>query len=225
MSRTPHVYVPAPWPDDVIALPAETQHHLGTVLRLGTGARLSYTDGEGTVGSGSLDAEGLVRGDEEIVARPGATITVAVAAPGRSGRARFVVEKLAEIGVDRLIWLDAERIEGRPPLQAKATAWAAAALEQSRGAFLLEISGPVKPAALAGPVFAAVLGGRAYAGGAGDATLLVGPEGGWVEGELPETSIPVHLGGRTLRTETAAIVFATLALDRAGRLAVPAKKT
>jgi 16S rRNA U1498 N3-methylase RsmE len=93
-----------------------------------------------------------------------------------------------------------------------------AALEQSEGAFLMEVSGPTQPGDLGGRLFAAVPGGGSLPVLTTNATLVVGPEGGWGDGELPEPSIGVGLGRRTLRTETAAIVFATLALDRAGRL-------
>lgn len=189
-----------------------------TVLKLGQGAEVSYTDGRGTVGRGPLGNEGVARSREERSNPPDALIAVAMAAPNRGDRARFVVEKLAELGVDRLIWLDTSRGEGRPPSPAKAQAWAGAALEQSQGAFVMEVSGPTKPGALGGRLLVAVPGGGSFPVSADDATLLVGPEGGWGDNELPGSSIPVCLGRRTLRTETAAIVIATLALERAGRL-------
>lgn len=210
--------MPAPWPESVIPLPEATRHHLVTVLRLGQGAEVSYTDGRGTVGQGSLGKDGLERGQEEPSRRPDALVTVAVVPPNRGERARFAVEKLAELGVDRLIWLQTVRGEGRPPPPAKATAWAVAALEQSQGAFLMDVSGPMQPGALDVPLFAAVPGGGSLPVLTTDATLAVGPEGGWSGDELPASSIAVGLGQRTLRTETAAIVFATLALERAGRL-------
>jgi 16S rRNA (uracil1498-N3)-methyltransferase len=46
-------------------------------------------------------------------------------------------------------------------------------------------------------------------------TIAVGPEGGWSERELVQADaadfIPIHLGNRTLRTETAAVAAVTLA--------------
>lgn len=224
MSRIPHLYLPAPWPDSAIPLTAATHHHLLKVLRLTPGAEVSYTDGQGTVGGGLLGNDEVARGSEERSDLPEGLITVAVAAPTRVERARFVVEKLAELGVDRLVWLDADRGEGRPPSLEKARAWAVAALEQSQGAFLMEVSGPVEPGALEGPLVAAVPGGGAYLEGVGGVTLLVGPEGGWADDELPEGAVGVGLGSRTLRTETAAIVFATLAMERAGRLTLGGEK-
>lgn len=217
------MYVPAPWPEHTIPLPAQTRHHLVTVLRLGTDTEVTYTDGGGRLGRGSLITAGVARGSEERIDPPASAITIAVAPPNRSERARFLVEKLAELGVDRLVWLDTKRGEGHPPPPTKALAWAAAALEQSQGAFLMELSGPIPPSELDGPVLAAVPGGAGYSDPGGDSTLAVGPEGGWVEGELPSTSVPVGLGDRTLRTETAAVVLAALALDGAGRLALDAK--
>lgn len=173
------------------------------------------------MGQGSLGNDGVVRAQEERWAPADVLVTVAVAAPNRGERARFVVEKLAELGVDRLIWLDTSRGEGRPPPPAKAKGWAVAALEQSQGAFLMEVAGPTQPGALGGRLFAAVPGGGSLPVLTANATLIVGPEGGWGDDELPDPSIGVGLGRRTLRTETAAIVFATLALERAGRLGPP----
>ncbi|NDD64278.1 MAG: 16S rRNA (uracil(1498)-N(3))-methyltransferase [Acidobacteria bacterium] len=53
-------------------------------------------------------------------------------------------------------------------------------------------------------------------------TLVVGPEGGWSEAELSLASthglIPVHLGPRILRTETAAIAAVTIAQFLCGDL-------
>ena len=131
------------------------------------------------MGQGSLGNDGVVRAQEERWAPADVLVTVAVAAPNRSERARFVVEKLAELGVDRLIWLDTSRGEGRPPPPAKAKGWAVAALEQSQGAFLMEVAGPTQPGALGGRLFAAVPGGGLLPVLTANATLIVGPEGGW----------------------------------------------
>src|SRR5690606_41001555 len=43
------------------------------------------------------------------------------------------------LGVARLLWVRTRFTEGRPPPAAKSKAWAEAALEQSRGAWLMDI--------------------------------------------------------------------------------------
>jgi 16S rRNA (uracil1498-N3)-methyltransferase len=58
-----------------------------------------------------------------------------------------------------------------------------------------------------------------------DLFLLVGPEGGWDEGEIEElVHQGVHsasLGSRVLRTETAGLIASALALYEAGDLGMP----
>ena len=220
MRHVPHLYLPGPWESDVVPLTPEQDRHLRRVLRLAPEAAVSYTDGAGRAGEGTLDETGVRRGSEQSIERPSPPVALAVAPPRSTGRQRFVVEKLAELGVDRLYWLETRHTEGRPK-QAKARAWARAALEQSRGAWLLGIQGPVSLAELPGdqtlyvaeretlPPPTVVDGG----------ILVVGPEAGLAEGEVPDSARRVGLGARVLRVETAAVVGATVLLDRSGRLA------
>ena len=218
MSRLPHVYLRPPWADSVIELGPEALHHLSKVLRLGDGAPITYTDGQGNHGQGVLTSAGAQRGVEAIEARPTSLVTVAVAPPKRTERARFVVEKLAELGVEALVWVETERGEGRPPSQPKATSWAVSALQQSRGSWLMEISGPTTPSMLRSPVWAATPGGGALPDAADAVTLMIGPEGGLTPDELEAAEAQVSLGKLILRSETAALVFATLALHASGRM-------
>ncbi len=110
-----------------------------------TRGEVSYTDGAGTIGDGVLDGAvaGVVRGPERRVALPVPRVTLAVAPPHDSGRARYLVEKAAELGVAELRWVTTAATQGRPPHPASAPAWAAAALQQCRGAHLTAITGPV----------------------------------------------------------------------------------
>ncbi len=218
MARVPHVVVPPPRDGELILLPEATHHHLTRVLRLGSGASVSYTDGAGLIGQGTLDARHVVRGEERTEPRPSPSLTMAVAPPRQAVRARWVVEKLAELGVDRLRWLDTVHGEGRPPPDAKARGWAEAALEQSRGAHLLDLGGPVGWSDLDGPVLVATPGAGPLRPLTGPATLAIGPEAGFAAGEVPAKSIAFGLGGRILRVETAAAVAAALALAALGRL-------
>jgi 16S rRNA (uracil1498-N3)-methyltransferase len=55
-------------------------------------------------------------------------------------------------------------------------------------------------------------GGRAVS--AADTTIAVGPEGGWSAAELAIGGDRVSLGCNVLRVETAAVVAATLMVDR-----------
>jgi len=215
----PHLLVPDcgsgknPLPLDSAAV-----HHLEQVLRIDS-TDVSYTDGIGLFGTG-VYRDGLVeRGEEARVARP-AGLAAAVAPPHTKARVRFVVEKLAELGVRRLLWLRTARTEGRPPRPDKARSWAVGALEQSRGAWLMEVdNGPIsvdEVAEFGTPVFA-VAGGSDPARIIlpSDPVLCVGPEGGFAAGEVPDSAQRVDLGPTVLRVETAAVAAVALLSARA----------
>ena len=204
----PHVYVAAPWNGEEVSLTDDQLRHLTRVMRLRDGDAVSYTNGEGLVGAGTLRANGLVRGDEKAVARP-SPVSMAVAPLKATDRMRFIVEKLQELGVERLSWLSTDNGQSRPPTEAKTRAWAISALEQSRGAWLIDISGPV---ALDEIVRPQLMDGGGEATLDQHATICIGPEGGWSASESRALSATVGLAQTVLRTETAAVVAAGRAI-------------
>ena len=220
MRHVPHLYVKGPWESDELALSDEHRRHLGRVLRLADGAAVSYTDGMGTTGDGVLAGDAVQRGIEMQVPVPAPEVMVAVAPPRKPNRVRFLVEKLAELGVDRLIWLRTRHGEGRPPRTEKVDAWAQAALEQSRGAWALRFGGPMSLEDLPSSPALWVAERESFPppsvvdGG----ILVIGPEAGFAEGEAPPGANRLGLGSRVLRVETASVVGAAILLDRSGRL-------
>ncbi len=211
MRRIPHLYLPPPWPEGPVVPPSTTVRHLRVVLRLADGASVTYTDGRGTMGTGRWIDGAVDRGDEQHVDDP-SPLVLAVAPPRRMERLRFVVEKLAELGVPMLRWLVAERAQARLPRADKVQAWAIGALQQSRGAHLLDVSGPVGWSELPRPLVVAQPGGRPLVGVAPPATIAIGPEGGFSSAEIPPDAERVDLGERILRVETAALVAAAAML-------------
>jgi 16S rRNA (uracil1498-N3)-methyltransferase len=187
--------------------------HLEKVLRNPGPLEVSYTDGAGLIGKGVYHGGWIERGRESVYEREKA-VTIAVAPPKNKSRARFVVEKLSEIGVARLLWLESARSEGRVPRVEKSASWAQAALEQSRGGWLMEVVGPVAVADLArfGTVLLADRAGDDIDDIElpGDAVLCVGPEGGFAPDEFLGPVVQVSLGRNVLRVETAALVAAAL---------------
>lgn len=173
---------------------------------------MTYTDGAGAFGEGIwLDGQ-IRRGRESRIDRP-SEASIAVAPPKQKDRQRFCVEKAQELGLAELWWLETAHGEGRVPSPSKSMAWATAALEQSRGAWLLGIGGPVKLEGL-GPVVGCDSGGTPIDSVtldlAEDATIAIGPEGGWSEAELGRFETTVSLGPTVLRVETAVVVAGTL---------------
>lgn len=208
MAHTPHLYLPPPWDTESVAVSDQQAHHLSRVLRIADGAPVSYTDGAGQLGSGRLEDGRVVRGEEQVRTRP-CPLTVAVAPPRQKDRARFLVEKLGEIGIERLLWVRTRHSEGRPPPLAKARTWAQGALEQSRGAWLMDlVEGDLGDVQGPGLAVADLDGGDEAP--TGTHTLLIGPEGGLAPDEIPEDAAKISLGLTVLRVETAAVVGAAL---------------
>lgn len=206
MKHIPHLVVAAPWEGERLELSPAQWRHVAKVLRLKSGHEVSYTDGLGVVGSGVLIHQGIERGEEESV-EPPTNLTMAVAPPSNKDRQRFLVEKLAELGVSRLIWLETQYGKNRVASASKVLSWVRAALEQSRGAYLMETSDDlVSLRDLQGRVVVCRPGGAAEPG---DFDIIaIGPEGGFAEDEVPEDARLWDLGPTVLRVETAAVVAA-----------------
>jgi 16S rRNA U1498 N3-methylase RsmE len=206
MSHTPHLYLPGSWEGGGIPLTDAQCDHLVKVLRRDVGSPVTYTDGNGAMGTGWYRGDVIERGDELQVARR-REWTLAVAPPRSRDRQRFLVEKLGELGVARLTWLAATHATGRPASPRRTGEWAIAALEQSRGAWLLDIEAdPRAWEELESPIVVCDPAGGDDPGA--PATVVIGPEGGWAEGEIPQNARSWRLADTILRVETAALVAA-----------------
>jgi len=196
----------------------EARHHLVRVLRLRDGAAVTVTDGAGSWRPCSL-AGGAVEpvGEVTVAPRTAAPTTVAVSPP-KGDRLDWLVAKATEVGVDRIVLLDAERsvvrlrAERAERQMERLRRIAVEAAMQSRRVWLPELDGPV-PAAewiARADVSVAEPGGRPIA--AGDVSVAIGPEGGWSPHELEVVAADrlVSLSSTVLRVETAAVVAAVL---------------
>jgi 16S rRNA (uracil1498-N3)-methyltransferase len=192
-------------------------HHLLRALRLREGAPITVTDGHGRWRRCRLAAQALeVDGDTETSAPPRET-TVAVAPP-KGDRLDWLVQKVTEIGVARVVLVEAERsvvrwdadraIRHVERLRRVATE----AAMQSRRVWLPDVCGPVAAAEILPTSVIGEPGGRAVS--ARDTTIAIGPEGGWSPDELEIGGDRVSLGPNVLRVETAAVVAVTLMVAR-----------
>ena len=208
---------------DAPVLAAEDRHHLERVLRLRPGDDLTVGDGAGRWRQCRFGALIEPVGDPVAVAAPSPEVAVGFAVL-KGGRSETVVQKLTELGVDRIVPFVAERSVVRWE-QAKAARlaerWRRVAREavmQCRRLWLPRVE-PVRAFAdldLAHAVLAMV-GGRPLA--PGENFVLVGPEGGWSDAELARVAGQVGLGPHVLRAETAAIAAASvLGARRSGLL-------
>lgn len=208
----------APVPDD------DDVRHLSRVLRLRQGEPVVAADGAGSwrlcrfvaspPGAASLAPDGPVQ--LEPVPRHPVTIGFV---PVKGERPEWVVQKLTELGVDRIVVLRSARAVVRWDGDRRVKALerlgrvAREAAAQSRRARLPSLDGVWDLATLASE---AAPDGLALAHPGGppphDALrcLAVGPEGGWGQDERAQGMGLVGLGPGVLRAETAAVAAGTL---------------
>lgn len=194
----------------------DDRHHLGRVLRLRIGERVTVGDGAGSWRAAVWTGSGVdPTGEVQRVARPGPPITIAFALT-KGDKPELVVQKLTEVGVDDIVafpaarsvvrWDDdrrtrhlhrLERVVREAAMQSR-RAWlptvsiaaSFAAVARHPGAALADLDGD--PPSLARPV------------------VLVGPEGGWSDDERATVTARVGLGDAVLRAETAALTAGAL---------------
>lgn len=230
--RIPRIFSPKPLADhDEIELSEPASRHLLKVLRMETGRELVLFDGSGgeysaeLIGAGKPARVRLGRFLPENRQSPLA-LTLAIGI-SRGDRFDWVVQKATELGATTIQPLFTQRCEvklsgGR--LQKKLAHWrqiAASACEQCQRNLLPALAEPLKLAQYlerARADLKLVLHHRAELGlrqleqecdTPGSALLLVGPEGGLsqaeIEAALAKGFVPLRLGPRVLRTETAPV--------------------
>jgi len=223
-------------PDDV--------HHFGRVLRLRAGEEIIVSDGAGHWArarwlggeAGALEAQRDANGpggDGSVQFEEPVTPALTVAfAPTKGERPEWVVQKLTELGLDRIVPLVSERSVVRwsgtrgQSAVARLRRVAREAAAQCRRVWLPELGDVVTFGELGG------LGGLGEAGQVVLAQLsgerpsltqrvvAVGPEGGWSGDELGSGLPTVGFGLSVLRAETAAVTAGPLMVSlRTGTVA------
>ena len=220
-------------------LAEDDAHHLGRVLRLRAGEEVIASDGRGNWArtawreGASLervhDAPGAGGDGTVQVERPAVPALTVAFAPVKGERPEWVVQKLTELGIDRIVPLHSERSVVRwSGARGKATVEklrrvARQAAAQCRRVWLPEITDTVPFSELRdlggdGEVVLAQLSGDRPS--ARQHVVAVGPEGGWSADELASGLPTVGFGLSVLRAETAAVTAgALLASLRTGTVA------
>ncbi|WP_041646862.1 16S rRNA (uracil(1498)-N(3))-methyltransferase [Aromatoleum aromaticum] len=222
-------FFPCPLPDSgEIELPDALAHHALRVLRLRDGDPLVLFDGRGGELAARLQVRGrdalAVRDEYHALERESPLSLVLVQALASGEKMDWIVQKAVELGTSALVPLQAERcvlkLSGERAHK-RVAHWrqvAISACEQSGRNRVPEIE-PITglreylaSAAVGSRLVLTPVEGRRLASLARpDAALhlLVGPEGGWSDEELAMCRaagcVPVGLGPRVLRTETAGL--------------------
>ena len=209
-------------------LEGDEARHVARVMRARTGDSLEVFDGQGRwwtatiteIDRGKVELE-LGTGSSEPTAA-GGRLTLAVALP-KGDRQKWLIEKLTEFGVDRLVPLQTTRGVAEPTAAAieRLRRGVIEACKQCGRCRLLEITAPgtlqsivsLAPPArrlLADPAGLPLAAAATPTGG--DLLVAVGPEGGFTTEEVAAAEAAgfrrVSLGPHILRIETAAIAMA-----------------
>lgn len=218
----------APDIESTLTLPQSDSQHCVRVLRMQPGDELDVIDGRGhrfrcvlvDAHSKHASVEILERIDMPLCWPQ--QITVAVAPTKHMDRMEWMVEKLTEIGVNRIIPLLCQRSERKEIKTERLEKIAVSAIKQSLKSVLPEImpmtsirdvihSFPEAQrfVAYCDPTIPRLNLCHEYQAGR-DAVIMIGPEGDFSPEEINEALSsgwkPVTLGDNRLRTETAAIV-------------------
>ena len=246
MARIARFYLePADFEANEVRLTGASARRLRDVLRVRAGQRVHVFDGLGAereadvadVSRGSRGTVTIVLGAPRASRlEPPVPLTLVCAFP-RGSRGDWIVEKATELGVARIVPRETGRSVMRPG-DGRLARWRRVAIEAAEQCgrsvvpaiggeassdavqLLVDLDAPQTirealdaTAASALPASALVTAGL---------TLHVGPEGGWDASErgalLESGALPVHLGPRTLRVETAAVVAVAQALEATGGL-------
>lgn len=210
------------------------------MLRLRDGEAVGATDGRGGYVPCAFRAPGALTalGPMVVTPRPAPVLTVGFV-PVKGDRPEWAVQKLTELGVDRILLLssarsvirwEGSRLESHLERLRRV---ARSAVMQSRQVWVPEIAGVVPlSSALSGSAPAVGLSGVVAVadptGGPvlpGIHTVVVGPEGGWSDDEVDlfarrHTPL-VSLGPSVLRAETAAVTAGVLMTALRAGLVIP----
>lgn len=210
---------------DALDIDDRDRHHVDRVLRLRDGESVTASDGAGgqrpcrvvrKAGAAvSIDPVGPVA--REPRPTPEAAVGFALV---KHDRPEWIVQKLTECGIDRIVPFVATRTIVRWDDAKKAVnheRWTAVAREaamQSRRTWLPVIDPIISLAALDPAEVVRADLGEGDPPAPDGRVVLIGPEGGWDDAERRRLPTTVSLGPHVLRAETAAIAAATLLVSR-----------
>ncbi|MDE5567136.1 MAG: 16S rRNA (uracil(1498)-N(3))-methyltransferase [Muribaculaceae bacterium] len=210
-------------------LPESDSQHCCRVLRMQAGDCIEIVDGRGALYKCRIAMAHNKRTEVEIIERIDLppvwqyNITVAVAPTKHLDRMEWLVEKLVEIGVNRIVPIRCMRSERKELKTERLEKIAVSAMKQSLKAVVPRIDEMMSLQSFLTSVdksdqrFVAYcddwverrLLAREYRPGS-SVTVLIGPEGDFSPEEIKMTIddgfVPVTLGDNRLRTETAALV-------------------
>jgi 16S rRNA (uracil1498-N3)-methyltransferase len=215
-----------------IAMDEDTSRHVVQVLRMKAGEELNLTDGKGNLMTCVITGDDKKRCEvrvKEASHQPPAVrnISIAISLLKNSNRFEWFLEKATEIGVQEIIPLVCARTEKEKFRHERMQGICISAMLQSQQAWLPVLHEPVQFENLVMRQFENYTKFIAHCtdkekkelahqqiGSSANRLICIGPEGDFTAGEIElafrSDFIPVSLGEKRLRTETAGVVAATL---------------
>ena len=216
----------------LVTIDGDEWHHCYNVVRLRENDMLVVCNGKGICFEGKIEKAApksgqirLIRDISENYSLPrNYHIHIAVAPTKNIDRIEFAVEKLVELGIDEITFLDCDHNERTRLRMDRMERIVISACKQSRKIFFPIIHNLTTPAkcieavqrdSATGKILCCHLDESSssisenYSAGE-NVVLLIGPEGGFSEAEIALMTLNnvnvIHLGPHRLRVETAAIV-------------------
>jgi 16S rRNA (uracil1498-N3)-methyltransferase len=217
--------------DNIIVLNEENSKHIVQVLRMQNGKQIKLTDGFGNIFLAEITDAHKKKCTVKIVERskqesPVNKVCIAVSPVKNNSRLEWFLEKATEIGVSEIVLLMCERTEKQNIRMDRMKGILISAMLQSQQAWLPILAEPkkykeyIKSVESSNKFIAHCVENKKTSlkeitnQSINQSTILIGPEGDFTPQEialaLENNFTPVALGDTRLRTETAALVAATL---------------
>jgi len=221
--------------DNIIVLTEENSRHIVQVLRMAEGRQINITDGLGSICAAEIVEAHKKKCTVKIIdtlkhIAPAKKVCIAISPVKNNSRFEWFLEKATEIGVTEIVPLICERTEKQYLKHDRLRGILISAMLQSQQAWLPVLYEPVKFEKFVeenksnnkfiahcdeqNKISLKEIIGKLSNQLITHSTILIGPEGDFTKDEidfaLQNNFMPVALGNTRLRTETAALVAATL---------------
>ena len=207
---TPTIYIPdCNLEAELISLDESKLHHLKNVLRIKNEDNVNISSGKGKLLIGNL-SNNIVKVSSKMDYLRNHEITIFIPALREKNRFRFMIEKLVELNVSKVVIGKTENTQNTKIDIDRINNWAISAVEQSGTPFFPEIEIIDEIDFSLFKICFDITGELINKDTPKTDTFAIGPEGGWSPNELSKFEIKYKISEFNLRTETAALSAVSL---------------
>lgn len=207
---TPTIYIPnCDLDSDYITLDDSKLHHLKNVLRMKNEDNVNISNGNGKLLIGKLSKNDVKVSSKKDYVRNHET-KIFVPALREKNRFRFMIEKLVELNVSKLVIGKTENSQNTRIEADRISNWAISAVEQSGSPFFPDIEVTEEIDFSIFKTCFDISGEPINKDTDKVDTFAIGPEGGWSPKELTNFEIKYKITDFNLRSETAAVSAVSL---------------